>query len=189
MEVLGELDRFFFHDGEGDKYHKNENCLKIAVEVADLATCARHRVGAVIVGKSMEILSSGRNGVKSGERHCVDIFGDSKEAVIDGVLVNHAEWSGKNEIHAEINAINFLPDNPHSPATRMYVTHSPCVNCTTRIISEKKDGKLQSLEWLYFSEEYDGYEEQVARLQEAGIKVGCIRVRTHHLNYPFVIEY
>ena len=168
---------------------KDINNMNIAIEVASMATCARHKVGAIIVGESMEILSSGRNGVAKGETHCCSIFTHGrKEVEHGGEYVLHGEWSEKNEIHAEINAINFLPENPHSHPKAMYVTHSPCKACTTRILKEKESGKLQQLERLRFSEPYDGWQEQVARLEAAGIQVQRVNVCTDHLNHPFVVK-
>ena len=166
---------------------KDVNNMNIAIEVASMATCARHKVGVIIVGESMEILSSGRNGTARGEKHCCNIFTHGRKQVEhEGEEIFHGEWSEKNEVHAEINAINFLPTNPHSEPKALYSTHSPCEACTTRILWEKMHGKLRQLDTVCFSEPYDGCEEQMERMKKAGINVKRISVCTDHLNYPFL---
>lgn len=46
----------------------------------------------------------------------------------------HSEWSSKNEIHAELNAILFAARNGSSiEGATMYVTLSPCPDCAKAI--------------------------------------------------------
>lgn len=91
--------------------------MEIAHVIAKRSTCYRLNVGAVITSYD-RIISCGYNGVPSGESHC-----------------SGNDCPGKNgcniTIHAEENAIEHLPRGviPHD----LYVTHSPCPECISKI--------------------------------------------------------
>ena len=73
--------------------------MKVAYCFSERSTCARRKVGAVLVDSNFQMLSGGYNGVPSGMTHCID-------SPCEGA---HAK-SGTNldmcsAIHAEQNAI------------------------------------------------------------------------------------
>jgi dCMP deaminase len=88
--------------------------LNIAKAVALRSTCPRLQVGAVITHKN-KIVTTGYNGAKTKEPHCIDIGCK----IVDG----HCE----RVIHAEENALEQL--SLHGYPLKMYVTHEPCVKC------------------------------------------------------------
>jgi dCMP deaminase len=100
--------------------------LTITRQVAERSTCARAKVGAVIV-RDKNILATGYNGAPAGMPHCTDL----------GCLIYTSRTpSGDVEencfrtIHAEINAIAQAAKN--GAAIRdadIYITHTPCIHC------------------------------------------------------------
>lgn len=102
--------------------------LDIASRVAEESHCVSLHVGAVIV-KDQRIISIGYNGTPAGVINCDD-------ALSQGLFErdNHHEWSLKNEIHAEMNALMFAAKNgiPVNGCT-LYVTHQPCDDCMKNI--------------------------------------------------------
>lgn len=100
----------------------DELWMEHAKLVSRRSTCARLKVGAVIV-QDRHIISSGYNGSISGGVHCIDVGCK----IVDGHCVR--------TIHAEANAIlQCAKLGVSSNGTTMYVTHFPCLNCTKLII-------------------------------------------------------
>ena len=46
--------------------------MKVAYCFSERSTCARRKVGAVLVDSNFQMLSGGYNGVPSGMTHCID---------------------------------------------------------------------------------------------------------------------
>lgn len=86
---------------------------------AENSYCQRRKVGAIIVKDSM-IISDGFNGTPSGfENVCEDESGLTKPYVL----------------HAEANAITKVArSNNSSDGATLYITASPCVECSKLII-------------------------------------------------------
>lgn len=76
--------------------------MRIAEVVSSRSTCAKKKVGCVIVSSTNRILSTGYNGVPEGETHCTEYWKDISE-----MYERHREWSAQHEIHAEENAIRY----------------------------------------------------------------------------------
>jgi dCMP deaminase len=102
---------------------KDQLYLQIAELIATRGTCARRQVGCVLVDKHGRILSTGYNGVASGQPHCSDpahrCSGARSPSGTDLALCQ--------AIHAEQNAILYLSD-PFSVDTA-YLTDTPCESC------------------------------------------------------------
>lgn len=103
---------------------KDETFLKIASVLAERGTCARRKVGCVLVNKLGHIIGSGYNGVAIGIEHCI------KEPCIGA-----KKESGSNTslylceaIHAEQNAL--LQCKDVQEIETCYITCSPCIQCT-----------------------------------------------------------
>lgn len=115
---------------------------------AENSYCRRRKVGAIIVKDSM-IISDGYNGTPSGfENVCEDENGSTKPYVL----------------HAEANAITKVArSNNSSDGSTLYVTASPCMECSKLIIQA-------GIKRVVFNELYrlaDGIE----LLERAGIEV------------------
>lgn len=101
--------------------------LLLASAWALRGTCARRRVGCVIMDVDGYQLSAGYNGPPSGFKHC-----------IDHACVGAAEASGQGlelceAVHAEMNAVMMLPD-PRKAWT-VYCTASPCIHCVKLLLN------------------------------------------------------
>ena len=86
---------------------------------AENSYCKRRQVGALLV-KNQMIISDGYNGTPSGfENNCEDENNQSKPYVL----------------HAEANAITKVArSNNSSEGATLYVTASPCIECSKLII-------------------------------------------------------
>lgn len=93
--------------------------LRMAYIWSENSYCQRRKVGALIVKNKM-IISDGYNGTPSGfENICEDDNGTTKSYVL----------------HAEANAITKIArSNNNSDGATLYVTTSPCIECSKLII-------------------------------------------------------
>jgi dCMP deaminase len=126
----------------------DERYLRMALIWAENSYCIRRQVGALLVKNKM-IISDGYNGTPSGfENKCEDENDRTKPYVL----------------HAEANAITKVAKSHNSSeGATLYVTSSPCLECSKLIIQA---GILR----VVFSEPYrinDGIE----LLERAGIEV------------------
>lgn len=132
--------------------------LDIAESLSRLSKCRSLQVGAVVVREG-RILSTGINGTPKGSKnHCEDLFphiGDWLEIHSE----NHHQWSLRNEIHAEMNAIIFAARNGIAiEGARIYVTHQPCQDCTKNLAAAGiKDVRYR---YSYSRVESDDYVKQ-----------------------------
>lgn len=122
--------------------------LRMARIWSENSYCQRRRVGALIV-KDKRIISDGYNGTPSGfENVCEDEEHLTKPYVL----------------HAEANAITKIArSNNNSDGSTLYVTDSPCVECSKLIIQA-------GIRRVVYAREYrltDGIE----LLRRAGIEV------------------
>lgn len=103
--------------------HKQElldkRYLRMAAIWAENSYCMRRKVGAILV-KDQMIISDGYNGTPAGfENVCEDEAGVTKPYVL----------------HAEANAITKVArSNNSSDGSTLYITASPCVECSKLII-------------------------------------------------------
>ncbi len=97
----------------------DERYLRMASIWAENSYCTRRKVGAILVKDKM-IISDGYNGTPSGfENECEDEDGKTKSYVL----------------HAEANAITKVAkSNNSSQGATLYVTTSPCMECSKLII-------------------------------------------------------
>lgn len=142
---------------------KDSTFMSIAKIIAKESKCVSHQVGAIIV-KNDRIISTGYNGTPSGAINCCDhshnqgwtevkyspeFPHENYIALNQSFRNSHSEWSKKNEIHAELNAILFAAKNGTSiDGGTMYVTLSPCPDCAKAIAQS-------GLKRLVYSEVYD----------------------------------
>ena len=103
-----------------EKQHQlDKRYLRMAQIWAENSYCVRRKVGALVVKDKM-IISDGYNGTPSGfENICEDDNNVTKPYVL----------------HAEANAITKLArSNNNSEGSTLYVTASPCLECSKLII-------------------------------------------------------
>jgi len=132
-----------------EKQHKLDlRYLQMAKIWADNSYCKRRQVGALIVKERM-IISDGYNGTPSGfENICEDENNKTKPYVL----------------HAEANAITKVAkSNNSSEGATLYVTSSPCMECSKLIIQA-------GIKRVVFSEAYR-LEDGLDLLSKAGIEI------------------
>lgn len=100
--------------------------LLVALVWSRRATCARRKVGCLLVDKDHRTLSTGYNGPPSGAPHCIDnpCKGAFKST---GTGLDLCE-----AIHAEANALLYCPDI--RLIDTCYTTTSPCVSCVKMLL-------------------------------------------------------
>ena len=125
--------------------------LRMATIWAENSYCQRRKVGALIV-KNLMIISDGYNGTPSGfENVCEDDNGVTKPYVL----------------HAEANAITKVSrSNNSSDGATLYVTSSPCLECSKLIIQA-------GIKRVVYSEDYRLH-DGIDLLVRAGIE--CVHV-------------
>lgn len=101
----------------------SETWFDIAHAFAKRSTCYKKKTAAIIV-KNNRILSAGYNGVPSGAAHCEDIHMPPED---------HREWSNRNELHAEMNAILHCSSKEDLRRAEIYTILSPCIHCAKSI--------------------------------------------------------
>ncbi|MCQ2324696.1 MAG: dCMP deaminase family protein [Paludibacteraceae bacterium] len=132
-----------------DKQQKRDYLyMRMAKTWSENSYCERRQVGAILVKDNM-IISDGYNGTPSGfENKCEDDNNVSKPYVL----------------HAEANAITKIARSHNSSeGATLYVTTSPCMECSKLIIQA-------GIKRVVFAEEYrinDGLDI----LRRAGIEV------------------
>jgi dCMP deaminase len=136
----------------------DEYCLKIALVVAERATCQRHHMGAVAV-RDKHILATGYNGAPAGLHDCLEL----------GCLRNERGIpSGKQAeicraVHAEQNVI--IQAALHGVSIKgstIYCTHTPCVLCAKMMVN------VQIKRFVTFNRYAD--DEFLTLFKEAGIE-------------------
>lgn len=131
-----------------DKQKKfDKSYLDMAAVWARNSYCQRRQVGAIIV-KDRMIISDGYNGTPAGFENVCEDNGVTKPYVL----------------HAEANAITKVAkSNNSSDGATLYVTASPCMECSKLIIQA-------GIKRVVYSEEYritDG----IDLLRRAGVEV------------------
>ena len=158
----------------------NKFFMDITLKVASRSTCARIKVGALLV-KDKRIISIGYNGVASKKEHCDDYFENlyinkymnKYETYNDFLKSNefydlHAKFSINNEIHAEMNSILFSARNGVSTeGTDLYVSYSPCIHCAKSILQA-------GIKNVYYHEKYDRDSSGISFLINNSVE--CIKI-------------
>lgn len=158
---------------------KASTYLQIAYLISQESKCCSWKVGAVIE-KDGRIISTGYNGSPAGGTNCCDHAEEQGwTKLVRNEMTNkhrlvlakehrpaHSEWSAKNEIHAELNAILFAARKGSSiEGATLYCTASPCPDCTKAI-------SQSGIKKVVYAERYDRSPDNWADiLLEAGIEV------------------
>ena len=130
------------------QYNLDKRYLRMAHIWAENSYCKRRQVGAIIVKNKM-IISDGYNGTPSGFENDCEEDNDTTKAYV---------------LHAEANAITKVSkSNNSSDGATLYVTTSPCMECSKLIIQA-------GIKRVVFDEQYriiDG----LKILERAGIEL------------------
>ena len=119
----------------------DEYFMNMAKLAATRGNCYRRQVGCVLVDASNHILATGYNGIPRGYEHC-EIGKCPRENMEPGSNLHICL-----AVHAEINALMQCRDV--DKIDRVYVTHSPCLNCTVVLLNTWANG-------IIFAENYPG---------------------------------
>lgn len=128
--------------------------MRMATIWAENSYCVRRKVGALIVKEKM-IISDGYNGTPVGfENICEDENGLTKPYVL----------------HAEANAISKIArSNNSSDGATLYVTASPCIECSKLIIQA-------GIKRVVYAEKYR-LDDGLRLLRRAGIETVFINIK------------
>ena len=128
--------------------------MRMATIWAENSYCVRRKVGALIVKEKM-IISDGYNGTPVGfENICEDENGLTKPYVL----------------HAEANAISKIArSNNSSDGATLYVTASPCIECSKLIIQA-------GIKRVVYAEKYR-LDDGLRLLRRAGIETLFINIK------------
>ena len=140
-----------------EKQHQlDQRYLRMARIWAENSYCQRRQVGALVVKDKM-IISDGYNGTPSGfENVCEDESNVTKPYVL----------------HAEANAITKLArSSNNSEGATLYVTASPCLECSKLIIQS-------GIRRVVYGEEYR-LSDGIDLLRRANIEVKFINLNKH----------
>lgn len=110
-----------------ERLSKDEYFTEMAALVSQRATCARRRVGCVLVNSRGHVLATGYNGVPSGSAHCTDTP-CAGASFPSGQGLEHCE-----AVHAEQNAL--LQCRDIFDIQTAYVTTMPCMTCTKLLLN------------------------------------------------------
>jgi dCMP deaminase len=110
--------------------------MDIAGRTAELSSCKRKKVGAILV-KEHRIISTGYNGTLPGEDNCCE---GENGLTKDDVL------------HAEENVLlKMASSNESSEGSTMYITCAPCIKCSRMLIQA-------GVKKIFYSEIYGGHD-------------------------------
>jgi dCMP deaminase len=142
----------------------DETFMAIAELYAEHSSCAKYGVGAVLT-KDGRIISTGYNGVVSGEKHCNEIFKNINFKQDKIKSEEHHLWSLSNEIHAEVNCILYAAKKGIAvEGCTIYVTTQPCTNCSKTIAAA-------GIKRVVYKTPYSREPEALDFLKKAGIEV------------------
>jgi len=126
--------------------------LQIARLASSRATCARRKVGCVLVDSKNHIVSVGYNGVPPGFDHCIDVPCRGASAP------SGTDLDSCMAVHAEVNAFLHLTSQD---ALTAYLTVCPCIACA-KMVCNSNVKRVVAIEWY-------AHPEITGMLRTAGI--------------------
>lgn len=112
----------------------DETFGRIALVMAQRATCSRRKVGAVLV-KDNRIIATGYNGAPPGHPHCID-GGCPRGKFTHDEIPKDADYNQFPcvAVHAEANAL-LRAGHATAKGGWLYVTEDPCQQCMNLIMA------------------------------------------------------
>ena len=133
--------------------------LKMALLVAQRGTCARRKVGCILVNEKKHVVATGYNGNPAGQKHCID------QPCKGAMAKSGSDLELCEAIHAEQNAL--LQCKNVYEINKVYCTVSPCIHCIKLLLNT-------SAKSIIFSEEYTNQEGK------------SLWMKTNGLNWTFI---
>jgi dCMP deaminase len=153
----------------------NEIFMNWAIELSNRSSCIKYKT-ATIISNNSQIVSLGYNGTFCKKEECNDYWYSywDKLELSKNISFNdwiktkefkllHREWSEENEVHAEINALNWISKKEDTSNYILYTVLSPCNNCAKSIISH-------GIKTIYYHIEYSRGVNALNLLKKMGIK-------------------
>lgn len=138
---------------DNKQFELDKRYLRMARVWSENSYCTRRKVGALIVKDKM-IISDGYNGTPSGFENVCELE--------DGTTKGYV-------LHAEANAITKIAKSGNnSDGATLYVTTSPCLECSKLIIQS-------GIKRVVYSEKYR-IDDGIKLLERAGIECVCIEL-------------
>jgi dCMP deaminase len=133
--------------------------MKICETIRDRSSCLKYKTSCLVV-KGTQIISIGYNGTASKQTECDDYWRKYwedekiKEEYHDWIKSKefkdlHSKWSVINEIHAEVNALNWISKHDVTDDYVLYTYYSPCEQCAKQIVS-------YGIKTVYYLHDYKG---------------------------------
>jgi deoxycytidylate deaminase len=121
--------------------------------------CLKYHTSAIVV-KGTQIIGIGYNGTASKTIECCDYWRKQHEekkisisfeewTKSDEFRTLHSEWAALYEIHAEVNALNWVSKRDIDDSCALYTYYSPCEQCAKQILS-------YGIKNIYYKAEYVG---------------------------------
>lgn len=150
--------------------------------LAKRSLCIKYKTAAIVV-KNTQILSMGYNGTFAKQIECepywrnqykdfIQLCAEDKPTFLQwinmpAVRISHRNWSSSHEIHAEINALNWIAKGDIDINYVLYTLYSPCDMCAKEIISYG----IKNVRYKY---KYVNGHDALIRLAENG--VSCLSI-------------
>jgi dCMP deaminase len=133
---------------------KDEYFIVMAMHAASRASCARRRVGCVLVNKLDHVLSTGMNGPDRGAINCTSVPCAGADSP------SGTNLSACEAIHAEVNAL--LQCSDVQQIRTAYVTTSPCIECTKALLNTSCE------RIVYLTKYSDGHDSAIEKWRARG---------------------
>ena len=132
------------------------------INLSYLSHCVSRQVGCVIALDGRTLVT-GVNGTSQGDVNCDELF------PLQGFdPVAHRKWSDDNEIHAELNAINFAAKHGISlDGATLYCSLQPCMQCSKNLPAVG----IKRIVFDTFYDRVDNFQEQVEYLARKGVTI------------------
>ena len=131
-----------------------------AINLSYLSHCVSRQVGCVIALDGRTLVT-GVNGTSQGDVNCDELF---PAKGFDPVA--HRKWSDDNEIHAELNAINFAAKHGISlDGATLYCSLQPCMQCSKNLPAVG----IKRIVFDTFYDRVDNFSDQVEYLARKGV--------------------
>ncbi len=133
--------------------------MQMCLILRNRSVCVKYRTSAIVV-KDSQIIGIGYNGTISKLEECCEHWDDYWQrnniaipyadwVKTDDFRKLHSEWSNLNEIHAEVNALNWVTKSLIDDTCALYTYYSPCEQCAKQILA-------YGIKTLYYYEVYPG---------------------------------
>ena len=125
-----------------------------------LSHCVSRQV-ACVIAKEGRIIATGINGTSQGDVNCDEIF-----PKVGFDPVEHRKWADINEIHGEMNAINWAAKyGLELDGATLYCTLQPCNECSKNIPAVG----IKRIVFDTFYDRVDNFEAQRMYLERKGV--------------------